>query len=372
MTKPTSTLLAALTLAVSTFTYAQTTEPAQAPASTQPSLTIGDPAPAFVSGGFAQGTPLAGLEKGHVYVVEFWATWCAPCVAAMPHLSKLSQQYKDTVTVIGFDASEYKPTDGSAFRPLDNVTTFLQDNPGRMTYSVAVDTADGDMSKSWLTAAGRNTIPSTFIIDRDLRVAWIGHPNRMEEPLKRIVAGTFDPKAYMVEEKAAIAKEDATLKPLRDAFTAKQYREALNLISLIELNNPELAERLTAPKFTATLNTTPADALPLLNAAVDAKDTDTASTYAQTIANTKGLPPEFYAAATKIFESQVKPTPGKSIATYMKLSHLATTAGDPAQAVAYAEKALADVKAAPKANPKFIEALEQQITQLKAQLPNKG
>src|SRR5437764_5462158 len=33
--------------------------------------------------------------KGNVVVLEFWATWCAPCIAAMPHLNDLAEKFKD-------------------------------------------------------------------------------------------------------------------------------------------------------------------------------------------------------------------------------------------------------------------------------------
>ena len=58
-------------------------------------LTVGDLAPAIDVTHWVKGKPLKGFEPGHVYVVEFWATWCAPCRAVIPHMSDLQEQYED-------------------------------------------------------------------------------------------------------------------------------------------------------------------------------------------------------------------------------------------------------------------------------------
>src|SRR5688572_19066989 len=47
------------------------------------------------------------LEEGKVFVVEFWAVWCGPCIVMMPHISELQAQYKDKgVTFIGFTSKD--------------------------------------------------------------------------------------------------------------------------------------------------------------------------------------------------------------------------------------------------------------------------
>ncbi|WP_437918099.1 TlpA family protein disulfide reductase [Sphingobacterium sp. LRF_L2] len=53
---------------------------------------VGDPAPPIRYSKWLKGTPVENYEKGHIYVIECWATWCGPCIAAMPHLSELAKK----------------------------------------------------------------------------------------------------------------------------------------------------------------------------------------------------------------------------------------------------------------------------------------
>src|SRR5690606_924487 len=69
-------------------------------------LKVGDPAPVLTYAKWYKGAPVEQFQRGHVYVVEFWATWCGPCRMAMPHLSELARTYRDQVTVIGYNVRE--------------------------------------------------------------------------------------------------------------------------------------------------------------------------------------------------------------------------------------------------------------------------
>ena len=71
-----------------------------------PHLKIGDPAPILRPMVWIKGEPITHYEPGRIYVVEFWATWCSPCIDAVPRLTALQSKYPDKVTVVGVNVLE--------------------------------------------------------------------------------------------------------------------------------------------------------------------------------------------------------------------------------------------------------------------------
>src|SRR4051812_32732197 len=97
----------------------------------EPTLKAGDPAPGLFLSKFVKGQPVEKFEKGKVYVIEMWATWCGPCVAAMPHVTELQKKYADKgVVVIGVNIWE---------RDLSLVEPFVTKQGERMGYRVAME-----------------------------------------------------------------------------------------------------------------------------------------------------------------------------------------------------------------------------------------
>lgn len=140
-----------------------------------PTLKIGDKAPAVAEVAWLQGTPVTKYEPGHVYVVEFWATWCPPCLKAIPHLSELQKKYAGKLTVISIDAEGPRGN-------IDTVHNFMRKHGKEMVYSVAMqDLVKMTMSEAWITAGGSMGLPTAGIVDAKGKLAWIGYPDRRED-----------------------------------------------------------------------------------------------------------------------------------------------------------------------------------------------
>jgi thiol-disulfide isomerase/thioredoxin len=144
-------------------------------------LKVGDAAPALKVGKWVKGQPVS-LKKGKVYVVEFWATRCAPCVDGIPHLSKLAKRFEGKVTIAGVSVQKWQ--DGSPNDDRSMVAKFMKTSHGRaMKYNVAVDTPDGAMVKHWMAPADRDSIPCAFVVGKNGRIAYIGDPAGLDTVL---------------------------------------------------------------------------------------------------------------------------------------------------------------------------------------------
>jgi thiol-disulfide isomerase/thioredoxin len=212
-----------------------------ATAAAEDKLGVGDAPPKLEVKEFLKGDPVAQLEKGKTYVVEFWATWCPPCRESIPHLTALQKKYKD-VTFIGVSVSEHDP---KAVKP------FVEKMGDKMNYRVATDD-DGKMSKNWMEAAGQGGIPAAFIINGDGKIAWIGHPMEMDQPLADIVGGKYDLKAAVAKFKKEQAVQ-SKMQELRGKLTrAQQSGDPKEILAVIEQaikDTPDLEERLGQAKL---------------------------------------------------------------------------------------------------------------------------
>jgi thiol-disulfide isomerase/thioredoxin len=170
-----------------------------APEESKP-LGVGDAPPQLKVAAWMKGTGIEKFEPGNIYIVDFWATWCKPCIAGMPHLTALQERFKDQhVKVLGVSIWEdaMPPEEGKSIQ--DRVRAFVEKQGSRVGYDVAYagDVTDPTQSLAWawMNASRRNSIPTVFVIGKDAKIAWIGHPSMgLDEVIAGLVAGTFDAK----------------------------------------------------------------------------------------------------------------------------------------------------------------------------------
>lgn len=119
-------------------------------------------------------------QDGKVVYIDFWASWCGPCVKSFPWMNKIQQQYIDlgfTVISINLDADE------------KNARKFLQDNPA--SFAVIYDNK-GTIAKHFSIQG----MPISMLIGRDGDIKYrhsgffIGKTKQYEDEIKKLLHTT--------------------------------------------------------------------------------------------------------------------------------------------------------------------------------------
>jgi len=200
-------------------------------------LKVGDKAPPLTIEKWVKGEAVPTFQPGKVYVVEFWATWCGPCIASMPHLSALQKEYKDKgVTIIGCTSADPRNT-------LEAVEKMTREKGDGMAYTVAWD-KQRTTNEAYMEAAGQNGIPTAFLVDQKGTIAWIGHPMFLDMPLELVLAGKWNPKTGPQE----IEKAQAKLRDVSELMRTAP-KDALKAWEAFEKEYPAVARQMTDQKF---------------------------------------------------------------------------------------------------------------------------
>ncbi len=112
--------------------------------------------------------------RGKVVVVNFWASWCGPCVDELPVLNALARLDPDKVAVVGVNYKE----------PLDSIERFSKDHP--FAYPLLRD-RQGEMFRQWTAGV----MPTTILVDRQGRARWrsVGEIGAGDTRLKAAIDG---------------------------------------------------------------------------------------------------------------------------------------------------------------------------------------
>lgn len=254
-------ITAAALLATCGLAFGQDTKPAEKPATDTPAaqptekpvpvkkakaseddssakkLVAGDAAPALSIEKWVKGDAVTGFEKGKVYIIEFWATWCGPCKVSMPHLSELQKEYKAKgLTIIGISSTGWRDE-------LTKVEEMVKDKGDTMGYTVAWD-KDGQTNTAYMKAAKMRGIPTSFVIDQKGQIAWIGHPMQLDFVIDDVIAGKWDAKTgpekiQKMQDEAEKLMEDADSDP----------KAALKALGEFETKYPKMAKDMVRTKY---------------------------------------------------------------------------------------------------------------------------
>jgi thiol-disulfide isomerase/thioredoxin len=118
-------------------------------------LKVGDTAPDLA--GFKLEGTLPDSLKGKVVILDFWASWCGPCAESFPVMDELQKKYGDQGLVIVAVSVDEKAAKMAAFLKKDPVSF----------------TVVRDAQHKLVAAAEPETMPTSFIIDRDGKVRFL-------------------------------------------------------------------------------------------------------------------------------------------------------------------------------------------------------
>jgi thiol-disulfide isomerase/thioredoxin len=95
--------------------------------------------------------------RGVPVVLVFWASWCAPCMAEIPHLNSLVEEYGDAIKVLGVNMGE------------NEAIVYMTQKQKGMQYSSVMDVS-GEIASAWRV----RKLPMMLVLDKEGRIRFRG------------------------------------------------------------------------------------------------------------------------------------------------------------------------------------------------------
>jgi thiol-disulfide isomerase/thioredoxin len=327
-----------------------------------PTLKVGDPAPVLKISKWLQGDEVKRFEPGKAYVVEFWATWCGPCIAFMPDLAEVQAQYKPQgLTCIGLSVRD--PNNS-----VEKAAAFVKKRGPKLDYTFAF-ADDRSTWDAWMTAAGRSGIPCSFVVDKAGRIAYIGNPMYLRVVAPLVVGGELSAVALNDEVGKVINEWTSVSDRLNAGFRTGDHRAGLAAMNQFEAKYPCMTNNLIIVR--AKLSNLPRigefDEAKKVAEAVMAKaiEQENPSSLAQVAALLRNGPAKenkaLLAVAVTSAEAAVRLAGDQDIQALIDLAETYSAVGDKAKAKQFAHKA---VQAAATEPAEVRQTIERRAAQL--------
>ncbi len=187
---------------------------------------LGEPAPEIELEDTAEQPWKLSEEQGRVVVLDFWATWCGPCVAAMPKLQTLSAEFAENpVTIVGVNQGE----------DLDEVTKFIEEKGFTYPQLLDPDSEAGDLFKV-------SGIPQIVLVDANgiVQSVHVGFSPDLQEKLTEEITALLNGDQLFDEEEIAKARA----KREEETREARQQIAEHHADRIVQLSSTEVEEGL--------------------------------------------------------------------------------------------------------------------------------
>jgi len=212
----------------------------------QDSLFIGKTPPPLKVEQWLNGEPQELLKKNHIYIIDFWALWCGPCIAGIPHLNELQKKYPNQLTIIGItNKDEWGNT-------LDKVKEFVAARD--IAYPLAWvaesrphEGMTGIFVHEWMRRANTMNLPQIMVVDQKGKIAFIGEPQSLPAVIDKLIEGNYDLSKAKKSYQARM-ESDALLDVLKKKLEVNDLEAAFQTASSLFQNpwleNPRIFSRL--------------------------------------------------------------------------------------------------------------------------------
>ena len=143
---------------------------------------VGDMCPGttltIVDGNGDTGQTVDPTKTGKITVINFWGTWCGPCVNELPYFHQIAEEYADEVTVIAIH---------SVMKAQETEAEYIAENYPESNILFSWDTGDQINGDFYTALGGRGTYPYTVVLDENGIITNIVVASLTYEELKQMV-----------------------------------------------------------------------------------------------------------------------------------------------------------------------------------------